>query len=345
MITFLILAAALTVAAAAALVWPLLRARDAAQPAAWTALAVAAVLLIGGGGLYWKLSNWSWSQRPESDSAPTMVAQLVRRLNANPNDREGWMQLGRSYMALEQLPLAIRAFERANSLADGKRPEVLIALGEALTNQDDTALTGRAGHLFEQALQLEPRSPKAIFYAAAAALRRGELPLARERFAALLALNPPENVRPIIQQQIDAIDQRLAASSAASVAPGTAGAPHSGAAGGGPSVRVTVRLSPSIKLDPGGSAPLFVFVRDPKQPGPPLAVKRLSLHFPQTVELTPADAMVAGRAFAAGQDVEVVARIGRSGGAIAKSGDPFGQAGYRVGRDGVVDVQIDRLTP
>jgi len=340
MITFALLAAALTLAAAAAVVMPLVRRQASSGPAAWTALAVAAVLVIGAGALYLKLSNWPWSRPPEEDSPRTMVAQLVRRLNSNPDDLEGWMRLGRSYMVLEQLPLAIRAYERANSLTDGKSPEALIGLAEALTVQDDSALTGRAGHLFEQALQLAPGSPKALFYGAAAALRRGELPLARQRFEALLALNPPDNVRPLLQQQIDAIDQKLATAAPAA----TPVAPRASAAAG-PHIRVTVTLATELKADADSGAPLYVFVRDPKQPGPPLAVKRLAAHFPQSVELTPADVMVAGRAFSPGQDVEVVARIARSGGAIAKPGDPFGEAGYHVGRDGVVEVRIDRRTP
>ena len=70
-------------------------------------------------------------------------------------------------------------------------------------------LDGRAGRLFEQALALDPHSGKALFYGAAAALRRGDLPLARERFASLLALGPPPNVKPILEAQIAAIDRQL----------------------------------------------------------------------------------------------------------------------------------------
>jgi hypothetical protein len=40
-----------------------------------------------------------------------------------------------------------------------------------------------------------------------------------------------------------------------------------------------------------------------------------------------------------------VARIARSGSPVAVSGDPFGQITYQVGRDGVVGLVIDRLTP
>ncbi|MGH8259386.1 MAG: c-type cytochrome biogenesis protein CcmI/CycH, partial [Steroidobacteraceae bacterium] len=103
--------------------------------------------------------------------------------------------------------------------------------------------------------------------------------------------------------------------------------------------------SPGLRFARTAGAPLFVFVRDPKQPGPPLAVKRLDTHFPQNVELTTADAMIPGRAISPGEDVQIVARIARSGSPIAQKGDPFGETAYRVGRDGIVDVTIDRLTP
>jgi hypothetical protein len=109
-------------------------------------------------------------------------------------------------------------------------------------------------------------------------------------------------------------------------------------------VRVNLTLSPSL-ASVAGAAPLFVFVRDPAQGGPPLAVKRLDSHFPQSVALSPADSMVPGRAFAAGQSVQVVARIARSGSPLAVSGDPFGEVTYHVGQDGLVSLVIDRLTP
>ena len=50
--------------------------------------------------------------------------------------------------------------------------------------------------------------------------------------------------------------------------------------------------------------------------GPPLAVKRLAAHFPQTVELSSADAMLAGHGMQVGQDVEIVARLSGSGGPL-----------------------------
>ncbi len=337
MITFVILAAALTLAAAAAIAVPLLRRNPGMAQAPWTAVGVIALLAVGATSLYVARSNWSWSKAAAAESpSETVVSTLARRVWHHPDDLQGWVMLGRSYMDLQQTPLAVRAYEHANQIAGGRNADVLLGLAEALSVEDESELTGRAGRLIEQALALEPHSAEALFFGAAAAVHRGDLPLARTRLTALLALDPPDSVKPVIEQQIAAIDQRLA--DGGSGAAGDHAAPSA-------AVRVNVALSPKLRSAHTQGAPLFVFVRDPKQPGPPLAVKRLETRFPQTVELTSADAMISGHGIVPGQDVEVVARISRSGSPTAQKGDPFGEVAYRVGRDGIVNVVIDRLTP
>jgi len=345
MITFVLLAAALTMASVVAVVIPLLRhAAPGAAAAPWTALAAAGLLVAGSAVLYVTWSNWQWRPAPAADSPESMVAQLARRLEHDPNDLNGWLMLGRSYLALQEYPLAVRAYGRAVRLSDGKNVEALTGEAEALALGDESELDGRAARLIEQALALEPDSGKALFLGAAVAARRGDLPLARQRFTRLLSLNPPEAVRPMIEQQIAAIDEKLAGTPAKAAAVQQAQSKGEAPAAGAPTVRVNVTLAPSL-APVTGAAPLFVFVRDPAQAGPPLAVKRLDSHFPQSVALSPADSMVPGRAFAAGQNVQVVARIARSGSPIAASGDPFGEVTYQVGRDGLVSLVIDRLTP
>ena len=350
MVTFLLLAGVLIIAGVALIAVPLLRRvpTDVA-PAPWAALGAAGVLVIGSAVLYASLTNWSWRAPAPADSPQNMVARLARKLERDPQDLNGWLMLGRSYVVLEQYPLAVRAFQRADRLAGGKNADALVGEAEALAMSDESQLDGRAGRIIEQALTLDPNSGKALFFGAAAAVRRGQLPLARERFEKLLSLNPPEAIRPILQQQIAAIDAKLAANgSGGNAAPG--GAPGSSssspaAAADGAAVRVHIELAPALSKAAADAAPLFVFVRDPGHPGPPLAAKRLASRFPQNVELTPADSMVPGRAFAAGQKVQVVARIARSGNPMAGSGDPFGEAAYFVGHDGLVNIVIDHVTP
>lgn len=337
MLSFVILAATLILIAIAFVAIPLLRGGTSAP---WAALGCIAVLMLGSVGLYVTWSNWSWSGEPAADTPAGMVSRLARRLEREPDDLNGWLMLGRSYAAMSQAPLALRAYERADRLAEGRNAEALIGIAELLTLQDDNALAGRAGDLFERALTLDPTAGKALFFGAVAAMRRGELPVARERFAKLLTLNPPDEVRPLIEQQVAALDRAIAGAGSATPAQGAAAGRAAAAA-----VRVKVSLAPKLAAGTTDGAPLFVFVRDPASPGPPLAVKRVAAKFPLEVELTAADAMMPNHAITAGQRVLVVARISQSGQAEAASGDPFGEVSYDVGRDAAREILIDRVTP
>jgi len=323
-------------------------------PASPVAAVVAVFVLVGGAvALYATWSNWSW---PAADSAAAstpaqMVSKLARRLETEPNDVAGWLLLGRSYAALGQFPLAARAYQRADRLENGRNVEALTGWAEALAMNNEAELAGRAGRLFDKALEIEPKAPKALFFGAVAAQRRGELPLALSRFETLLSTSPPENVRPLIEQQVAALKAAIAgvpfvaAGPAAPEGTQAAGAAPPGAVAGGAAVKVRVSVAPALAGKVTAGAPLFVFVRFPGQPGPPVAVKRLQANLPQLVELTSADAMMGGRGFGAGDTVEVTARIALGGQPTASSGDPVGQLGYDVGRDGEKSLVIDRLTP
>jgi len=339
---FILLAAALAGVAVVLVVVPLLRRRADMAPAPQAALSAALVILCGAVAGYLVWTNFTWTEA-SSKGPQQMVAQLARRLEGHPDDLQGWIMLGHSYVVLQQLPLAVRAYERADRLAAGHSVEAIVGLAEALALGDPAELDGRAGRLIERALTLEPTNGRALFYGAAAALRHGALPVARERFARLLAQNPPANVRPILEQQIAAIDHELGEQIPA---PGGAGVPAAVAdASGAARVRLNVLLAPAINARTDEVVPLFVIVRDPQRPGPPLAVKRLMSRFPQRVELTATDAMLPERRISVGETVQVIARIARSGQATGARGDPFGQISYQVGRDGLADLVIDRVMP
>ena len=334
MIAFVLVAGTLAAGAAVLLILPLLRGRPDARPVAGIAAGVMLfVLLFGTAGLYAALSNFTWVDEPVVAETPAaMTAKLARRMAAEPDNLEGWLMLGRSYTALEQFPLAARAYQRADRLAKGQNAEAVIGLGESLVAQDPEQLKDAAGHLFERALAIEPQNGKALFYSAFAALSRGELAPARERFTRMLALNPPPEVRAIIEKRIVDIDESLNASAQP-------------AKSAGAKISVLVTLAPALAGKVTAGAPLFVAARDPKQPGPPFAVKRMAATFPVEVELTTADAMLESRRIAAGQTLEVVARVALGGTPTATSGDPFGQVSYHVGKDGRLNIVIDQLAP
>ena len=252
--------AALTVALVVLVALPLVRSGMAEPQSRWAALALPPCWCSAGRSLYVTWSNWKWRAVTEADSPQTMVARLARQLEKDPKNLDGWLLLGRSYLVLQEYPLALRAFERADRMSGGKNAEALVGEAEALTLTDESELAGRAGKLIERALVLTPDSGQALFFGAAAAARRGELPLARERYARLLSMNPPATVRPLIEQQVSALDEQIARGSAG------AAVPAAGPAGADAAVRVNVSLG--ARLAAGPPAPLFVFVRKPGEGRP-----------------------------------------------------------------------------
>ncbi|MDE2252547.1 MAG: hypothetical protein KGL25_14205, partial [Gammaproteobacteria bacterium] len=168
----------------------------------------------------------------------------------------------------------------------------------------------------------------ALFYTGVALLNGGQLPQARARFAALRDLGPPPQVMDALDKQIAAIDVAIAGSR-----PDPATAIH-----------LKVTLPTSLRTLVPGGASLFVFVRSP-QGGPPLAVKRLSATFPQQVELSAGDSVMAGNRLSAGQHVEVTARISTRGSPLASPGELYGTVSAVSGARLQHELEINRRTP
>jgi len=341
-LAFVLIAGSLAAGAAVLLLLPLMRQRADSRPAAGVAAAIVMfALLFGGAGLYAAFSNYSWVAAPEAGRTPAvMAAKLAQRLADTPGDLEGWLLLGRTYVTLEQFPLASRAYQRADRIANGQNIEAILGIAESILAEDFDQLRGGAGHLVERALLLQPDNPKALLYGAFGAMSRGETDRARDRFTRMLALNPPPQIRDIVQKQLAALEGAPSEPLAAA-ATGTPAEQGKGAA----KVAVHVTVAPSIAAKVPAGALLFIAARDPAQPGPPFAAKRLPATFPVDVELSAADAMMPSRAISAGQKLEIVARVALGGTPTATSGDPFGQVSYHVGKDGRLNIVIDRLAP
>jgi cytochrome c-type biogenesis protein CcmH len=131
---------------------------------------------------------------------------------------------------------------------------------------------------------------------------------------------------------------------AASSAP--AGGEAAAAAGPG-AVQIRIKLAPSLASQVPAGAPLFVLARDPGNPGPPLAAKRLAgVQFPYDLVLSDADAMAAGRTISSAKNLTIVARFSKSGMPMASSGDLYGEVGYDPAKGkGSVEITIDKTVP
>jgi cytochrome c-type biogenesis protein CcmH len=353
--TFLVIAAVMAAIAAAAVALPLLRDRQSRRLGALLAL-----MVIGASaGLYPLWSNWNWHAPAQSEAAAgpdvaAMVAKLEKRLQDQPNDPTGWLMLGRSYLTLNRLDEAIVAYDHAHQL-DAKSADAAMGLGEAMSLRAGGDITPQAAQLFEDALGLAPGNPKALLYAGFAAAVRGDRALARTRWQALKALNPPPQIVQMLDARIAELGPPSAGGAADTSPPGSSAPPAgtstspagtSASTGASSAAEVTVNISiaPALKSRLVSEAPLFVFAREPGSRGPPLAAKRLtSTAIGTQVHLSQADSMLPGRVLAKGQQVSITARVSFSGQPVPSAGDLYGELSYDVGRDGVRNLVIDRV--
>jgi cytochrome c-type biogenesis protein CcmH len=264
-----------------------------------------------------------------------MVDSLATRLQANPDDLAGWKMLGRSYLQMQNFPGAVAAFEKAVEMESSQNGQTLADLGEAVLMADQRTLLGRAGQLFESALALTPDNPKALFYSGMAAVQRGDNALAAERWEALLATSPPENVQNILRQRIAELRGETQAP-AAPLAPEQPGAV----------VNVAVSLGSAATQANLPDTTVFIIARDPNQPSPPIAaVRRRLSELPATIEIGDADAMIPGRVPSGFANLEIVARVSLSGQPVAQTGDWYGQQQVTTAASGTVEIVIDQQVP
>lgn len=346
MTAFVLVCVAMVLAALVWVAWPLLRpAGDAggSRNERRVLLAMLIVMLPAAAGvLYARFSSWKWND-PEVERALEMSAQmgeLQAAVREHPNDVARWTELGRAYIALGQFTAAINAYEKAHRLTGGTDPDTTASLAEALALSDESTLDQRAGRLFEEVLTRAPSHPKALFYSSIAAIRGGRLTVARDRLQMLLAQNPPARIRPLLERQVQDLDEQIRTGDGAVEKAVT-----------GRVVKVAVRLAPALQRQLREPLTLFILARDPAAGGPPLAVERHgSSELPLTVELSAADAMLATHTLDTVAAVQVVARLSSSGTPQQQSGDYFGEArlefdANKAKQEYGVEIVIDQRVP
>jgi cytochrome c-type biogenesis protein CcmH len=121
-----------------------------------------------------------------------MVAQLAARLEANPNDFEGWMRLGQSYAVLAEQDRAADAYVHAASLRPGDTAPLLRGV-KALTDaqKENAPVPLRAVDLLRRAEAIDPKQPETLWYLGLAEAQAGHREAAEGFWKRLLALLPP----------------------------------------------------------------------------------------------------------------------------------------------------------
>ncbi|MBV9555434.1 MAG: c-type cytochrome biogenesis protein CcmI [Alphaproteobacteria bacterium] len=134
-----------------------------------------------------------------------MVARLAARLEQQPDDAEGWVRLGRSYMVLNQPAKAKDAYARAARLKPDDtavKQQYAEAIIEAEGGDQPPA---EATALMRQILGAEPQNAEALWYVGLAEAAAGHKDKAQDLFTKLLAQLPADAPARL------EVEQRLAA--------------------------------------------------------------------------------------------------------------------------------------
>ncbi len=170
---------------------------------------------------------------PQDAAAAGEVAQLVSgleaKMQATPDDPEGWRMLGWSYFQTGRYADAVKAYGRAIALKpDG--PGYQSAYGEALVQEAGGQVTPAAVAAFEQAARQDGADARARYFLAVRKAEGGDRKGGIEDMLKLLADSPADapwlpQLRQVIEQTAQAAGIDIAARLAATKPAGNASVP------------------------------------------------------------------------------------------------------------------------
>lgn len=314
MSVFLALAAGLVVLLIGMVAWPLWRGGSRAL-----ALAVALVLPLAAAAIY-HLKGQPEALDPQLATAPASVedavAQLEKRLAADPGNFEGTALLARSYMALERFDEASATYARALALKPGDT-DLSVEYAEAMLRAaPDRRFPPKAVALLEKAVAANPNNQRALFFLGLQR-RQAERPAeAAQLWERLLPMLEPAAAGELRKQ----VDEARTAAGLPALPPMVAAAPATGAASDA-GLDVEVTLDPALAKSMPPGAVLFVFARSTEGRGPPFAAKRVEPgSWPLRLRLSDADSPMPAALLSTQSRVQVMARLSAAG-AQGASGD------------------------
>ncbi len=313
------------------------------------AIVVVAMLPIAAGVLYTMLGNPAAVNAVPASAAPAshaeggmtdpqivaMIERLAEKMKANPDDPNGWILLGRSYLKMGRFADSEAAFAEAAKRMPENAP-LLADQAEAIAMAQGQKLAGRPAELLQRALALDPNDPKTVAMSGALAAERKDFDGAIKLYTRLKSLvarqhrghaadrpgdrgtrgarrgaspHPPLR-RPRPRRRLP---RRRAL--AAPAAPASANASGAGISG-----RVEIDPKLAAKMVPGDT--LFIYARNAEGSRMPLAILRgTASELPKTFTLTDAMAMTPAQTISLAKSVVVEARISKAGNAVAQPGD------------------------
>ncbi len=279
-----------------------------------------------------------------------LVAKLAARLQQEPDNLDGWIMLGRSYMAMGQEAQALQSYETAYRMAP-ENTALLLNYAEALAKMHGNRFAGRAAELIEKAVELEPTNANGLWMMGLVHYERGAFSKAVESWQRLARMMPADSEdAEALAAYIEEAMLRVAAEGAPTRAAADAPAPDasgqsSATAGSRGAIKVSVSLAPELADRAEAEDRVFIFARALQGPPMPLAAARKRVKdLPLDLILDDSMAMMPQLVLSSFPQVLVGARISKSGNALPQAGDLQGEVSpVAPGQEAVVNIVIDSV--
>jgi cytochrome c-type biogenesis protein CcmH len=204
-----------------------------------TALAGLALVPIGATALYMALGSPQMPGQPlaarlqavhQDRSIQSLIAQVEKHLERNPNDARGYEVVAPVYLRLGRFADAVNARRKILQIS-GETAERQADLGEALAAAGKGIVTVEAKAAFERALTLDPNDLKAKFFIGVAAEQDGDRHKAAAIWTGMLKGAPPNAPWvPMVSEALIRVGGTPPAMAAAPAMPPVAGMPGPSAA-------------------------------------------------------------------------------------------------------------------
>ncbi|HMB40173.1 MAG TPA: hypothetical protein VKO85_13930 [Wenzhouxiangellaceae bacterium] len=291
-----------------------------------------------------------------------ILGELTSRVRDEPEAVDAWNRLGMIWKELQQYPASEGAFRRVIYI-EPENEFARVELAETLLYASTRAqLPAESRQLLESVLADNPDNQKGLWLAGLGAFHDGDSRRALALWTRLRDQLPEGSVRQRVSEQIAEITGTPASQPAedppqtAMVNPHAAMPPARNTPApadnqaddegrGGASIEVDVTVDPALAGRLTGSETVFVFARAVNGPPAPLAVKRLAASdLPATIILSDSDSMAQGLSLSTFPQVQISARVSRTGNAIASPGDLQGQSGpVAVAETDRLGIAIDEI--
>ena len=333
----------------------------------FVALLLGMLIPAASGVLYWTLGNPAAMTHPQASSAQggaggdaqmadslnTLIEQLRKKLEQNPNDGVGWGLLARSYMAMERYADAVPIFERATKL-DPNNAGLLADYADALAVHQGRKLEGRPEALIQKALKLDPHNVKALMLSGTIAYNRKDFARAAKEWEDAHTYLPADDQESSDQLKASIAEAKRRMGGGPSMNMLVANPPMeqakpakpAGQSGQSRAITGKVVLGPSFANRSNLPDTLFVFAKDVAGPPMPVSIVRASRKdLPFTFRLDDSTSPMPSRKLSDIGTVVIVARLSKSGKAMPESGDLEGMSQpIKPGAENIT-VVIDRERP